>query len=261
MDVMSNIMGALNAAQQAPQAPRGADLCASNLAFHPPGAPAPLLRDVSLRLRPNTLGIVFGRSGAGKSTLLQVLAGLSRQTQGAISFSGPGEDPADPGLSAQQRMSRAGLVFQFPERHFVGATLSEELTAGWPAEPTPAAMAAQQALIVRATQVLAAVGMGAMPLDVPLSELSDGYKRRVALAVQLIRRPALLLLDEPLAGLDWRTRSELVRLLEALKAECTVLVVSHDLRELAPLADASWRMQSDGVLRPEELPQAGAAAV
>jgi energy-coupling factor transporter ATP-binding protein EcfA2 len=70
----------------------------------------------------------------------------------------------------------------------------------------------------------------------------------VALAVQLARRPRLLLLDEPLAGLDWRTRGELVALLAALKRECTVLVVSHDLRELAPLVDAAWEMRPGGRL-------------
>ena len=74
--------------------------------------------------------------------------------------------------------------------------------------------------------------------------------RRVALAVQLVRRPALLLLDEPLAGLDWRTRRELVGLLAALKRQCTVLVVSHDLRELAPLVDAAWEMRPGGKLAP-----------
>ncbi len=77
--------------------------------------------------------------------------------------------------------------------------------------------------------------------------------RRVALAVQLVRRPRLLLLDEPLAGLDWRTRGELVSLLAALKQECTVLVVSHDLRELAPLVDAAWEMQPGGRLVPADV--------
>jgi energy-coupling factor transporter ATP-binding protein EcfA2 len=70
----------------------------------------------------------------------------------------------------------------------------------------------------------------------------------VALAVQLVRRPRLLLLDEPLAGLDWRTRAELIQLLVGLKAECTMLVVSHDLRELAPLVDAAWEMRPGGRL-------------
>ena len=158
------------------------------------------------------------------------------------------------GLSAQQRMYRAGIVFQFPERHFVGATLAEELTAGWPGADTGEGLMARQALAVRASQVLAAVGLDSLPITTRLSALSDGYKRRVALAVQLVRRPQLLLLDEPLAGLDWKTRSELVRLLGALKSECTVLVVSHDLRELAPLADRSWCMKTGGVLVEEALP-------
>lgn len=63
-----------------------------------------------------------------------------------------------------------------------------------------------------------------------------------------MRRPRLLLLDEPLAGLDWRTRGELITLLSALKSECTMLVVSHDLRELAPLVDGAWEMRPGGQL-------------
>jgi len=248
MDVMSNIMGALNTAQRPTTIPRGADLCIEGLEYQPPGAPDPLLRDISLRLKPNSLGIIFGRSGSGKSTLLQIIAGLAQQLRGEISFSG------DSGLSAQQRTQRAGLVFQFPERYFLGNTIAEELTIGWPQESTSAAAAMQQALTVRTYQVLAAVGLNSLPLDTRLADLSGGYKRRVALAVQLVRRPELLLLDEPLAGLDWRTRGELVRLLRELKQECTVLIVSHDLKELQPLADATWRMTEGGVLRREALP-------
>jgi energy-coupling factor transport system ATP-binding protein len=253
-DVMANIFSAFGAAQNSTQDGRtGANLNIAGVNFHPPGSPLPLLTDITLQLPPNNLGIVFGRSGAGKSTLLQVLAGLVDQTAGSISFAGP-LLPGDPGLASQQRMELAGLVFQFPERHFVGVTLAEELTAGWPGLDTPAGMAVRQSLTARTFEVLAAVGLNTLPLDSPVAPLSDGYKRRVALAVQLIRRPKLLLLDEPLAGLDWRTRGELVRLLAGLKQECTLLVVSHDLRELAALADVSWRMRTGGTLQKESLP-------
>jgi energy-coupling factor transporter ATP-binding protein EcfA2 len=276
-DVMGSIFSALSALQQQKQPPSqpglppgvtslGSNLWTTNLCYHPPGSPIPLLTDISLHLQPNSLGLVFGRSGAGKSTLLQLLAGLVEPTTGSISFTGP-LNPLDTNsnsnntilegsLPAQQRTQRAGIVFQFPERHFVGGTLAEELTAGWPLGDTPEGLFARQALATRASKVLSAVGLDSFPITTRLSALSDGYKRRVALAVQLVRRPELLLLDEPLAGLDWKTRGELVRLLEALKSECTVLVVSHDLLELAPLADVSWRMQPGGVLKLEQLTKA-----
>jgi len=96
--------------------------------------------------------------------------------------------------------------------------------------------------------VLDAVGLRGMPLDTPLETLSGGYKRRVALAVQLIRQPRLLLLDEPLAGLDWKARHELVGVLEKVRGECTVLVVSHDLGEVASLVGGRWRMHRGGRL-------------
>ena len=78
--------------------------------------------------------------------------------------------------------------------------------------------------------------------------------RRLALAVQLARRPQLLLLDEPLAGLDYRARDEVVRTLEALKGGTTVVVVSHDLEELAPVADGAWRMDDGRLARLSKLP-------
>ena len=85
-------------------------------------------------------------------------------------------------------------------------------------------------------------------METPLATLSGGYKRRVALAVQLIRQPRLLLLDEPLAGLDWKARHELVGVLDKVRAECTVLVVSHDLGEVQRLVRDSWRMKKGGRL-------------
>lgn len=175
--------------------------------------------------------------------LLHLLAGLFEETRGRVSFAGP----SGPALSSTERMQGAGIVFQFPERHFVGSTLQDELTIGWPVQGPDAALQ-QQVLTSRTYQVLDSVGLKNIALDTPLEMLSGGYKRRVALAVQLIRQPKLLLLDEPLAGLDWKARHELVGVLGSMKDECTVLVVSHDLGELQKLVTTSYRMHKGGRL-------------
>jgi energy-coupling factor transporter ATP-binding protein EcfA2 len=103
-------------------------------------------------------------------------------------------------LSAAARQAGCGLVFQFPERHFLGSSLVTELFIGAPPGATPVAAAARSQFTARLPMVLHAVGMTDMRLDRDPSTLSDGYKRRLALAVQLLRKPDLLLLDEPLAG-------------------------------------------------------------
>lgn len=240
-DVMNTIFSSLSG-MQAVERPCGAHVCMNSVSYHPASSDVPLLRDVTMDIEPNTLGLVYGCSGGGKSTLLHVLAGLSRETSGAVSFQGPSGVPLD----STSRMQEAGMVFQFPERHFLGKTLQEELTVTWPVGPDAAAM--QPARVAKTYQVLDAVGLRHIPLDTPLDHLSGGYKRRVALAVQLIRQPRLLLLDEPLAGLDWKARHDLVAVLDSLRRECTVLVVSHDLGELQSLVHQQYRMHKGGFL-------------
>lgn len=85
-------------------------------------------------------------------------------------------------LSASQRLLKVGMVFQFPERHFLGHDIRSELTFGWP--PNAAAF---QDRILRVNWALNATGLIHLGLDTPTNELSDGYKRRLALAVQLVR--------------------------------------------------------------------------
>lgn len=87
----------------------------------------------------------------------------------------------------------------------------QELTFAWPADPWQ-----RQAASAQLTSVLQAVDLDHISIKTPLKQLSDGYKRRVALAVQLARHPSLLLLDEPLAGLDWRARADVARVLGKL---------------------------------------------
>jgi energy-coupling factor transport system ATP-binding protein len=220
-----------------------------DLTFHPPGSEAPLLSGVNMTLSARSLNLIIGRSGSGKTTLLQLLAGLCEQTSGEIHIrkpSGPARPPVPllpDGSTLEQRMQQVGLVFQFPERHFLGETVASELSFAWPPSTE-----LRWEMSNRAQSVLAAVGLSHVPLHLPPYALSGGQQRRLALAVQLIRQPSLLLLDEPLAGLDWQSRAEVAVLLKELKKQCTLLVVSHDLREVAQLVDNAWEMKLGGTM-------------
>ncbi|MGG6238071.1 ABC transporter ATP-binding protein [Nodosilinea sp. AN01ver1] len=194
------------------------------LTYHPPASPRAILRDISLELAPQQLGLIYGPSGSGKSTLLEIMAGFAQPTVGAIQWRQQDLDP-------EALRQLAGLVFQFPERHFCGHTLLEELRLGHP-----------ELARNEIEQALQAVGLEQLSLKTSPQDLSGGQQRRLALAVQLIRKPYLLLLDEPTAGLDWSMRRQIIGLLKQLKQHWTLLVVSHDAEELAELADRCWQL-------------------
>ena len=82
----------------------------------------------------------------------------------------------------------------------------------------------------------------------------------MALAIQLVRNPRVLCLDEPLAGLDWQTRAELTALLDELKRDRAVVVVSHDVEEIQPITDRAFRMTTNGALTDVSDELAGARA-
>ena len=224
--------------------------------YTPVGAGVTVLDRVNLTLPPTGLNLIVGRSGFGKSTLLSLVSGLAEPTGGVITFS---DMNADVHMPSARRLDRVGLVFQFPERHFLGKTMLQELTFAWP--QSPEAFPKRRQLAIKMQEALQAVGMSDMPLDTPVRALSGGYKRRLALAIQLVRDPYVLCLDEPLAGLDWKARAEVVTLLGELRRERAVVVVSHDVEEISPVTDRAWRMGPGGVLTPEpELALAAAAA-
>lgn len=212
-----------------------------DLTYHPAASPTAILRGISLALPPKQMGLVVGPSGSGKSTLLEIMAGFAQPTSGQIQW-------RDQVLEREALHQIAGLVFQFPERHFCGHTVLEELRLGHP-ELTREHIGA----------ALKSVGLDHLPMEAAPHALSGGQQRRLALAVQLIRQPYLLLLDEPTAGLDWSMRKQIFSLLKHLKQEWSLLVVSHDADELAPLADRTWRLDH-GVLRSESLPADGLTA-
>ncbi|XP_075105768.1 ABC transporter I family member 11, chloroplastic isoform X1 [Nicotiana tabacum] len=223
-----------------------------DVSYRPPGTKINLLSQVNLSIPEKSFGLIFGRSGSGKTTLLQLLAGLSKPTSGSICvqrYSDDGEKIKSP---EPLQPERVGIVFQFPERYFVADTVLDEVTFGWPRQK--GGLQLRELLASRLQKAITSVGLTGMSLDKDPHSLSGGYKRRLALAIQLVQTPNLLILDEPLAGLDWKARADVAKLLKNLKKELTLLVVSHDLKELASLVDQSWRMEMGGILRREPLP-------
>lgn len=194
------------------------------LSYHPPATPQAILRDISLELAPQQLGLIIGPSGSGKTTLLEILAGLAIPTSGKIFWH-------TQELTPQYLQQLAGLVFQFPDRYFCGGTILEELRLGHPEIP-----------LDRVEQALESVGLSDLPFHTRPQTLSGGQQRRLALAVQLIRQPYLLLLDEPTAGLDWSMRQQLIALLGKLKQDWSLLIVTHEAPELQTIADSIWHL-------------------
>lgn len=195
-----------------------------HVVYHPPATLNPILKEANLELAPQELGLIIGPSGSGKTTLLEIIAGLAEKTGGKIFW-------RDQELTSLELQQLGGLVFQFPQRHFCGSTILEELRLGHP-----------EILSARIKTALQEVGLEHIPLNQSPHVLSGGQQRRLALAVQLIRQPNLLLLDEPTAGLDWSMRHHLAKLLSKLKGNWTLLVVSHDPGELFTIADRCWKI-------------------
>ncbi len=202
-----------------------------NLIYHPTATPNAILKSLNLDLPHQQLGLVIGPSGSGKSTLLEILSGLAEPTSGGVFW-------REQQLISEQLQQLAGIVFQFPERHFCGGTILEELRLGHP-----------ELGVERVRQALQEVGLEHLSFNTAPHALSGGQQRRLALAVQLIRQPSLLLLDEPTAGLDWSMRRQLVNLLAKLKKDWTLLVVTHDAGDMLPIADRCWTL-NHGELNP-----------
>lgn len=198
--------------------------------YQPATASRPVLEDVNLQLPAGALGLVSGASGSGKTTLLEVISGLAEVDGGSVLWNGER-------LSGRQRRWLSGLVFQFPERHFLGLTVGQELRLG------QRRLASEQL-----AQVLELVGLEGLSLQQRPEQLSGGQQRRLALAVQLLRNPRVLLLDEPTAGLDWAVRREVLELLAVLARERAVLVVTHEPELFAGLAQRQWHLEG-GTLR------------
>ncbi|MGI5840310.1 MAG: energy-coupling factor transporter ATPase [bacterium] len=191
------------------------------------------LAGVSLEIAAGECVGIIGSTGSGKSTLVQHLNGLLLPTHGSVLIDGI--NLADRKSNRKKIRQKVGLVFQYPEYQLFEETIFEDIAFG------PRNMGCDEQEIAR--RVSAAMEVVSLPYDhfkhrSPF-ELSGGQMRRVAIAGIIAMHPKVLVLDEPTAGLDPRSRSELLAEIMNMRRELglTVILVSHSMEEVAQVVE------------------------
>ena len=185
-------------------------LVLENITYQPQTGRKKVLDNINLKINENEIILICGESGSGKTTLLEVISGLTDPQRGRILWK-------NKIINSRKRRWLCGLVFQFPERFFLGATIGKELKFGY-----------KSIKEIKIKNVLNKVGLSKINLTAPPEKLSGGQQRRLAVAVQLLREPNIILLDEPTAGLDWSMKNDVKDLIQRLSSENSVIVVTHE---------------------------------
>jgi molybdate transport system ATP-binding protein len=180
--------------------------------------------DVSFGVEEGELKVLIGPSGAGKSTIIRLIAGLDRPDQGVIAYNGTTWVDTEKGIFLPPRKRRLGFVFQ-------DYTLFPHLSVY-----RNVAFAAREPGVVE--RQLKRFGIWHLKDDMP-HRISGGERQRCAICQNLVRRPKVLLLDEPFSALDVENRRKLRKDLKALKDDLSIPIihVTHDLNEALALGD------------------------
>jgi ABC-type branched-subunit amino acid transport system ATPase component len=185
------------------------------------------LRDVQVRLdEGETLGMI-GPNGSGKTTFVNIVTGHLTPDGGVLRFDGH-----DIRGLAPHRLAAIGLTRTYQAvRVFAGLSVADNLAA---ARLLPAGPARAGAL--SADDLIEWLALGGL-LTRPAGALTLFEQRRLELAMRLVQRPRLIMLDEPVGGLALTEVREMIALLQALKAHCAIFVIEHTMRVIRELAD------------------------
>lgn len=200
------------------------------------GEPRRVLSDVSIEVEPGRRIAIVGRSGSGKSTLLHLAAGIDLPTAGSVWLAGRNLAGLSDRERTLERRGTVGLIFQF--FHLLPHLDVRDNVA------LPAMIAGERASAYepRVVELLTRVGLESRARD-SVQKLSGGEMQRIAICRALLRRPKLLLADEPTGNLDDETSRAVMDLLVRLTEEegSALVYVTHSA-ELAAKADEVWRI-------------------
>ena len=186
----------------------------------------PVLRNVTWRSRSPRVSVI-GRNGSGKSTLARVLAGLVPVTSGSVLVNGK-----DLAKDRRGALDEVGILFQNPDHQIIFPTVLEEVAFGIEQKGASRPDAA-----ARAREVMARFNVPHWA-DAHIGALSQGQRHLVCLMAVVAMAPRLLVLDEPFAGLDIPTRSQLGRYLEHYRGN--LVHITHDPTDLAGYEHVLW---------------------
>jgi len=189
---------------------------------------------------------LVGPNGSGKSTLLRAILGLVRPVVGEVRVF-----DHDPAREFDRIRGRIGVVLQDVDAQLLAPTVEEDLTFGLAGHGL-----SEEEMQARVHAIAERFGLSHL-LAVAPHYLSGGERRKVALAGALVTEPALLVLDEPFAGLDPRSRTALGELLQEEHARLglTLLLTTHEVEELVGLVDTLYVIGEDGELRARGAPE------
>ena len=189
-----------------------------------------VLNNVQLGIQKGEFAAIIGHTGSGKSTLIQHFNGLLRPTEGTIYYKG--QDIYEKGYDRTKLRGNIGMVFQYPEHQLFADTVLEDVCFGPKNLGLPLLEIQKNAF-----DAIQAVGLDDSIYDLSPFELSGGQQRRVAIAGVLAMKPEILVLDEPVAGLDPIGRIELLTMLKNLNDNgMTIILVSHSMDDVAEYA-------------------------
>ena len=211
------------------------------ISFGYPGGPE-VLSNLDFHFhRGDRIGLI-APNGSGKTTLLHLVMGLLKPSAGRIEIFGkPVRDEKD-FIDVRRRI---GLLFQDADDQLFSPTVLEDVAFG----PLNLGKSKSEAIQI-ARQTLAFLGLEGFE-DRITFKLSGGEKRLVSLATVLAMEPEILLLDEPINGLDMKTRADLKNILSGLNL--SYLLISHDFDFMSEIVDAIYTMQDGKILLDKEL--------
>lgn len=198
-----------------------------------PGTPfeAKAVDDISLKIEDGEFLGVIGHTGSGKTTLIGLVAGLLKPTSGRVLIDG--NDIDDKSFDRKLLRRSIGVVFQYPEHQLFEETVYKDIAFGPKKTGVPEEEIEQR--VKHAMELMELDFEGVK--DLSPFELSGGQKRRVAIAGVLAIRPKVLILDEPVAGLDPKGRTHLMNLITHLNGEgVTIIMITHSMDDLAEYA-------------------------